>query len=1188
MNMKRIFLSLTFFLALAMGAQAQIIKGAGVLYFDSLFNVNANTAGSELAYSIKLKKLYRWNRTLNQWVLLADDGNGIFSAANDGDTMRVEVAYLKPGNDFTLRDTSGTVLISFNENSTTMTAGNATVQAVKPLGYLLLQGDSVLISSAGSFGTAGQVLTASGDGGAFWENVGGTGTVTSVAAGVGITASPSPITSTGTISADTSLLASKTFVTTRGYLTTEVDGSITNEGFTGVTAGGASSSVLQGYNSAGTATGAGTTINVSGGGLSISESTSTNGGSITISSTALTAEVDGSISNEGSLTVGAGTATTSIINSNTSGSTGVTVEVAGTGIAISEVGNTITLTGSALTAEVDGSITNEGFTGVTAGTGTTSILQGYNSAGTATGAGTTFAAGTGMSIAESTSTNGGTITLTNSAPDQTVALTNGGGVAVSGTYPSFTLTATDASLTNEGSLTVAAGTATTSIINSNTSGSTGVTIEVAGTGIAISEVGNTITLTGSALTAEVDGSITNEGFTGVTAGGASSSVLQGYNSAGTATGIGTTINVSGGGLSIAESTSTNGGSITISSTALTAEVDASVTNEGSLTVAAGTGTTSIINSNTSGSTGVTIEVAGTGIAISESGNTITLTGSASGVTGTGTTGTIPVWSTSTALGDSPLTVASGNVTATGTGAFRLPNGTDAQRPGTPTAGMERYSTTNGTHEWYGASAWERGVRSANATGLGTVSRVPFYDANGRLTDNTNFRASLTAGAIVLSFGTGAGFGGTDNFFMGRSAGGSASGAGNNCYGAEAGFSLSTGFYNNLYGQGAGAFLTTGYQNNSIGEYAGPRNAAYNTTAIGRRAAFFSNSSESIFIGAQAGYRSQGLYNIVIGGYSVNSSDSLTGAFNTIIGTTTATGLSGSAAMNTIIGSQISPPSNTASNQLVISNVVFATGASGTGTTIEAGSKVGIKVAAPARDLHIAGEVRVTDLTTDTPTRIVGADADGDLGAITVGTGLSLSGGTLTATAGAAGVTNLAFSGASSPVTLTSDTGTDVIFAAGTGLALSQSGGTATYSRTYSLTHNTITGGSTFFGTTPERPDNDTPGSATTSAVGSDFSVSGSTIDYTGPGGALLRVAGTVSFSIADNVDVYISIFKEGTEIAATSTRTTCAAGNYYTVTLPSTTTAGATNDTFDVRIATATGTSTTTMHRYGFIIERVY
>ncbi len=53
------------------------------------------------------------------------------------------------------------------------------------------------------------------------------------------------------------------------------------------------------------------------------------------------------------------------------------------------------------------------------------------------------------------------------------------------------------------------------------------------------------------------------------------------------------------------------------------DVDASVTNEGTLTVGAGTATTSLIQSNTSGSTAVTLE-AGANISLSEAGNTITI------------------------------------------------------------------------------------------------------------------------------------------------------------------------------------------------------------------------------------------------------------------------------------------------------------------------------------------------------------------------------------------------------------------------------------------------------------------------------------------------------------------------------------------------------------------------------------
>ena len=56
----------------------------------------------------------------------------------------------------------------------------------------------------------------------------------------------------------------------------------------------------------------------------------------------LQSEVDGSVNNEGSLTVLPGVATTSVISSNTNGSTSVTLS-AGTGVSLSESGNTITI-----------------------------------------------------------------------------------------------------------------------------------------------------------------------------------------------------------------------------------------------------------------------------------------------------------------------------------------------------------------------------------------------------------------------------------------------------------------------------------------------------------------------------------------------------------------------------------------------------------------------------------------------------------------------------------------------------------------------------------------------------------------------------------------------------------------------------------------------------------------------------
>ncbi len=63
---------------------------------------------------------------------------------------------------------------------------------------------------------------------------------------------------------------------------------------------------------------------------------------------------------------------------------------------------------------------------------------GAASVGTVTSVGAT--AGTGISITGSPITTSGTLTITNTAPDQTVALTSGTGITTSGTYPNFTIT----------------------------------------------------------------------------------------------------------------------------------------------------------------------------------------------------------------------------------------------------------------------------------------------------------------------------------------------------------------------------------------------------------------------------------------------------------------------------------------------------------------------------------------------------------------------------------------------------------------------------------------------------------------------------------------------------------------------------------------------------------------------------
>jgi len=95
-----------------------------------------------------------------------------------------------------------------------------------------------------------------------------------------------------------------------------------------------------------------------------------------------------------------------------------------------------------------------------------------------------LSAGTGISV-----TNGaGSITVANTAPDQTVALTAGTGISVSGTYPSFTVT--------------------------NTSPSSGGTVTaVTGTAPVVSSGGTTPAISMAAATSSVNGYLTSADWT---------------------------------------------------------------------------------------------------------------------------------------------------------------------------------------------------------------------------------------------------------------------------------------------------------------------------------------------------------------------------------------------------------------------------------------------------------------------------------------------------------------------------------------------------------------------------------------------------------------------------------------------------------------------------------------------------
>ena len=238
-----------------------------------------------------------------------------------------------------------------------------------------------------------------------------------------------------------------------------------------------------------------------------------------------------------------------------------------------------------------------------------------------------FAEGTGIGLATTGTGLDGIVTFTNTSPDQTVTITNGGGITVTGTYPNFTLTAADQSPTNEIQTISASGAGPTSY-NIDLSLSGGSVTLTEGANVDLTRSGNTITI-------------------------AAASGLQTLNNTSTATTHTTTLSNSGGSVQFAEGTGiglattgtgldgivtftntspdqtvtiTNGGGITVTGTypnfTLTA-ADQSPTNEIQTISASGAGPTSY-NIDLSLSGGSVTLTEGANVDLTRSGNTITI------------------------------------------------------------------------------------------------------------------------------------------------------------------------------------------------------------------------------------------------------------------------------------------------------------------------------------------------------------------------------------------------------------------------------------------------------------------------------------------------------------------------------------------------------------------------------------
>jgi hypothetical protein len=182
------------------------------------------------------------------------------------------------------------------------------------------------------------------------------------------------------------------------------------------------------------------------------------------------------------------------------------------------------------------------------------------SAGTGTVTSVAATAGTGISITGSPITTTGTLNITNTAPDQTVALTGSTGISTSGTYPNFTITNSAPDQTV--ALTSGTGISTSGTYPNFTIGNSGVTSNVAGTGISVSGATGAVTITNSAPDQTV--SLTGAGTTSITGTYPNFTITSNDSATGTVTSVAAT---AGTGISITGSPITTSGTLNITNSA---------------------------------------------------------------------------------------------------------------------------------------------------------------------------------------------------------------------------------------------------------------------------------------------------------------------------------------------------------------------------------------------------------------------------------------------------------------------------------------------------------------------------------------------------------------------------------------------------------------------------------------------
>ena len=247
------------------------------------------------------------------------------------------------------------------------------------------------------------------------------------------------------------------------------------------------------------------------------------------------------------------------------------------------------------------------------------------------------------------------------------------------------------------------------------------------------------------------------------------------------------------------------------------------------------------------------------------------------------------------------------------------------------------------------------------------STFPNTTTNSNLVVGRSGTVNAAAGGNTVFGITSAQFGSgiTNNTLFGYLAGNALNGGSDNvCIGRSSGAALSTGFQNIMIGSSAGAATNTGSQNTFIGRRSGTTTTDGTTNVgIGLDALRLNVSGDgNVAIGSQAG-------------------DGILGDNNVVLGQAAGRLITGSG--NILLGRAAGELLTSVSNTLIIDN--SNTSAPLIGGDLSSNEvSINLDPASAARSLDVNGEVRIRDLTTDTPTKIVGADADGDLDTVGIG------------------------------------------------------------------------------------------------------------------------------------------------------------------------------------------------------------